>query len=270
MTTNQPIKASALKARAGADQDTTSLDATRETIGSHRDYLGHVFRFGFANRLTRKFLDADNPRLLDAACGPKAPLAVELAVSPPIVDIPTKTYIQYFGVDLNKIKPIIKPKWAAYHSEFDFIKRYPELLEGGPFRMIVNLECLEHMSKPLQEEFTEAMRQSLELDKGRLVMSMPVLHPSGRMAANHISELPVADTQALLERHGFEVLDRFGTFASWPDVKKAMDKQPELADLRHVYNRLREFYSDSVLSCFLAPYLPDHSRNCTWICRRVS
>lgn len=259
-----------LSAREGAEQDMTSLDASRDTIGSHRDYLGHVFRFGFANRLTKKYLDVDNPRLLDAACGPKAPLAVELAVSPPIVDIPTKTYIEYVGVDLNKLKPSVRPKWATFHQEFDFIKRYEELLEAGPFRMITNFECLEHMTKELQEEFVEAMRQSLEIEKGRLVMSMPVLHPSGKMAKNHLAELVVGDTQALLERHGFEVLDRFGTFASWPDVKAAMNADPELAPVRHVYDRLREFYGDSVLACFLAPYLPDHSRNNTWIAKRVS
>lgn len=260
-----------LSAREGADQDTTSLDPGRPTIGSHRDYIAHSFRWGWANRLTKQFLDDDNNRLLDAGCGPNAPMAVELAVSPPIIDLPTKTYIQYVGVDLNKIKPRVRPKWAEYRGEFDFIKRHQELVdEFGPFRMCTNFEVLEHMTKELQEEFVEAMRQSLELGKGHLVMSMPVLHPNGSMAKNHISELPVAETQALLERHGFEVVDRFGTFASWPDVKRAIDADPKLAGFREIYDRLREFYSDNVLACFLAPYLPDDSRNCAWICRRTS
>jgi hypothetical protein len=259
---------SKLTARSGASQDTTSLDPARPNIGTHRDYLAHAFRWNWAQRLVPKFLGEFNPRLLDAGCGPTAPMAVELAVQPPIVDIPSKTYIQYVGVDLNAIKPRVNPKWATYIGEFDLIARYPELVEEfGKFGMAVSFEVAEHMTKELQEEYVEAIRQCLDIS-GHLVLSMPVLHPSGKMAKNHIAELPVHETQALLERHGFEVRDRFGTFASWHDIKdEVKETSPEARDL---YDRLRDFYSDNALACFMAPAFPDQSRNNAWICERVS
>lgn len=257
-----------LTARSGASQDTTSLDPARPNIGTHRDYLAHAFRWNWAQRLVPKFLGELNPRLLDAGCGPTAPMAVELAVQPPIVDIASKTYIQYVGVDLNTIKPRVNPKWADYKSEFDLIARYPELIEEyGQFGMAVSFEVAEHMTKELQEEYIEAIRQCLIVG-GRLVLSMPVLHPSGKMAKNHIAELETKDTQALLERHGFEIVDRFGTFASWHDIKDEVEKTSPEA--RELYNRLREFFSDNALACFMAPAFPDQSRNNAWIARRVS
>lgn len=257
-----------LSARDGADQDMTSLDPSRPTIGTHRDYLAHCERWSFAQRLVPKFLSAANPRILDAGCGPNAPMAVELAVQPPIVDIPTKTYAHYVGVDLNKIKPRTNPKWATYIGEFDLINRFQELIdEFGQFGMAVSFEVAEHMTHELQEEYIEAIRQCLIID-GRLVLSMPVLAESGKMAKNHIAELPTKETQALLERHGFEVVDRFGTFASWHDIKDAVrDASPEA---RELYDRLREYHSDNMLAAFMAPAFPDHSRNNAWVCRRTS
>lgn len=255
-------------ARGGADQDVTSLDPSRPTIGTHRDYIAHTFRWGWAQRLIPRYLDASNPRILDAGCGPNAPMAVEMAVQPPIVDIPTKTYAHYVGVDLNKIKPRTNPKWATYIGEFDLINRYQELIdEFGQFGMAVSFEVAEHMTHELQEGYVEAIRQCLK-PGGHLLLSMPVLAESGKMAKNHIAELPTAETQALLERHGFEILDRFGTYASWHDIKDHVrDASPEA---RELYDRLREFYSDNLLACFMAPAFPDSSRNNAWVCRRTS
>jgi len=138
--TDAPVKPSALKARDGAQQDTTSLDPILGK-GTHRDYIAHAFRWGWANRLTRNFLDLDNNRLLDAGCGPHAPLATELSISPPIIDIETKTYVEYVGVDLNNVKPRVNPKWATFYGKFDLIARYQELVDThGQFAMATSFE----------------------------------------------------------------------------------------------------------------------------------
>lgn len=247
-------------ARSGASQDTTSLDPSRDTIGTHRDYLAHCLRWSWARRVLIKRLGAGSNRLLDAGCGPKAPLVVELATSPPIVDIASKTYIEYVGVDLNRIKPAVKPKWASYIGEFDLVERYEELgLET--FDAASSFEVYEHLSQELQARYLKAIHAVLK-PGAFMVFSTPVFN--GRAAKNHVREVTVAECQAELEAAGFEVEDRFGTFASWNEIKTVCT--PEELE---TYNRCREFYDDNLLACFMAPKYPDASRNNAWILRRV-
>ena len=246
-------------ARAGADQDTTSLDPSRGTVGSHRDYIAHCIRWGWARRILIKQLGADSNRHLDAGCGPKAPLVVELATSPPIVDIPTKTYIDYWGVDLNVIRPAVRPKWARYVGEFDLVERYEELgLES--FDSVSSFEVYEHLSEELQKGYLKAVHALLK-PGAFMVFSTPVFN--GKQAKNHVREVTVEQCRDELEAAGFVVEARYGTFASWTDIKRVCtDEELE------TYNKCREFYADDFLAAFMAPKYPDASRNNAWILRR--
>lgn len=244
-------------ARSGASQDTTSLDPSRSTIGTHRDYLSHCARWSWAQRLVPKLLGEGRNRILDAGCGPNAPMAVELAVQPPIVDIATKTYAEYVGVDLNTIRPRTNPKWATYIGDFDFIERYAEL---GKFDMVVSFEVLEHMEEELQEGYMHAVSECMN-DGAHLVFSTPVFN--GHAAKNHIRELTEEQCRDMIERNGLTVVEQYGTFASWHDIKKELD--PVTLAL---YERVREFHSDNLLACMLAPAFPHASRNIAWLCKK--
>jgi len=83
------------------------------------------------------------------------------------------------------------------------------------------------------------------------------------MPKNHIHEYAIEELNDLLSAVGWVVERRFGTFASWPVMKKVVTSpQKELCE------RLAEFYSWDVVSCFLAPLYPDHARNNVWVLRK--
>jgi hypothetical protein len=83
---------------------------------------------------------------------------------------------------------------------------------------------------------------------------------NGRAAKNHVHEYTVPELRQLLWGTGWEVKTRYGTFASYPEIKKVVNE----AELE-IMEGLREFYSDEVTACFLAPLYPDHSRNNVWV-----
>lgn len=81
------------------------------------------------------------------------------------------------------------------------------------------------------------------------------------MAANHLKEYTVSELRELIEESGaWRVERRFGTFASWNDIKKVMTPTE-----RALYDELNQYYSHEVLSCFLAPKYPDACRNNVWV-----
>ena len=100
---------------------------------------------------------------------------------------------------------------------------------------------------------------------GTLILSTPVFN--GSAAANHIHEYTVDELDELLSVSGFEHVDRFGTFASFNDIKRAAKESDDSAihAAFEMYERARKFYGDEVLACFLAPLFPDHSRNNVWV-----
>lgn len=249
--------------------DTTALRSAGYATRVHRDYLAHVFRWGWASRLINTG-DTGAHRVLEAGCGADAPLYLSLRQSRGINHKPDL----YVGVDLNKI-PLIERRSttaASFKSmvlkeEFNFVNRWPELLNeyGATFDMAVSFEVIEHMTESHGDEYLRGVH-ALLVDGGRLLISTPVFN--GHAANNHIKEYTVAELKVKLERAGFTIKDRFGTFASYNDIKRGIDAvfSPEQAVIvKQINERAREFYSDEVMSCFLAPLLPDYSRNNAWI-----
>jgi hypothetical protein len=70
---------------------------------------------------------------------------------------------------------------------------------------------------------------------------------------------------AVFEKHGFEVVNSYGTFASIRDYQYYLDKEPQLAQL---FIKLREYYDTNFLSCIFAPLFPAQSRNALWELRK--
>lgn len=248
--------------RARADREEREFDRTylnEDTHGSrvHRDYAAHWFRWGFAaSRFVRPFGTAS---VLDIGCGPDLPFMKVLFHTAQLNNVPR----WYEGVDLNRIPKKPGLKRAMIHDEFNFIERWQELLERetNGFDLITCFEVIEHMHVPDGAKLLSAARQLLA-PEGVFLLSTPVFDGKGK-ARNHIHEYTVEELQAAIAAAGLVVEKRFGTFMNAQAVPKCAT--PEELD---VWRRLRTYYSDEVLACFLAPLHPDHSRNNVWLLRR--
>lgn len=236
---------------ADREYDKTSLRVLSHT-NSHRDYAAHFFRWGFV----KDSITNHGTRILDIGCGVDTPLVYVFKETNNFKMIPKS----YLGVDFNK-PPATLPtgvkKWADYKWEFAFDLRWKEL-EPQRFDLITCLEVVEHMRMPAMRKL---LRGALALlaPGGRLVLSTPVFN--GKMAKNHINEMTVDTLAKELDKAGWEVLNRFGTFMSDQDRKKVAT-----AEESRICEALKVYYSSEVIACFLAPLYPDASRNNLWVC----
>jgi site-specific DNA-cytosine methylase len=248
--------------------DLTQLRAGSHGYYVHRDYASHYFRWGWATRMC-----GPQTRLLEVGCGQDLPL--------------TRVFIYHNGipaemvsVDLNKIKDHVQPKWFTLYDETNFLDAQPAIIEThGRFDVVSCFEVIEHMPREDGITLLERLRDSVT-DDGFILLSTPVFN--GKAAANHIHEWYVEELRVQIETADLEVVERYGTFASYHDVKRGLtehfaslavagDLAPEAAQAcLNFYERLREFYSDDVLANFMAPNLPDHSRNNVWKLRRAA
>ncbi len=232
----------------GREFDKTSLHAHIQGYQVHRDYAAHFFRWGW---VSRRFI-TPSTRVLDIGCGPDAALVRVLSYK--ANGIP-KSYV---GVDLNRLPNMPGFKWATFHEKFNFSKRWKEL--KGKFNIITCFEVTEHMNVAAMRQMLRGALQLLA-PGGCMLLSTPVFN--GKMAVNHINELTIPDLQKELEKAGWSVIKRYGTFMSDGDRKRvASPAENELIE------RLKEYYSTDVLSCFLAPLYPNVSRNNVWICQK--
>ena len=96
---------------------------------------------------------------------------------------------------------------------------------------------------------------------GMLLLSTPVFN--GKAAANHVHEWDIPELATAVMDAGFSIEGRHGTFASYPDIKRVA-----IPEHLTILEQLRQFYSDEVTACFLAPMYPDQSRNNVWSLRK--
>lgn len=250
--------------------DLTQLRAGSHGYYVHRDYASHYFRWGWASRHC-----TPTTRLLDLGSGQDLALARVLIYHNGIPQ-------SMVAVDLNKLQGHVQPKWLTVYDETnvcdaatraEMIRNHPER-----FNLVTAFEIIEHMPPEDGDALLLAIRDLLS-DDGYALLSTPVFN--GRAAANHIHEYTIEELQRAIERAGLRVVDRFGTFASYHDVRKgladwatarfsgATDDGGIAAEtvrlsLEAFYERCREFYSDDVMANFMAPALPDYARNNAW------
>lgn len=246
------------------DQTFLSSDAANSGAHSklvHRDYAAHFFRWGWVAR----HLGLGH-RILDVGCGPETPLAFLMTRQGQYPDL-------YVGVDLNQFgRAAGLRRWATILAGEDFVtldvvlrSRLEDVLKanapGKGFTDGVCFEVIEHMSPEDGLKLLTNFREYVE-DDGRLYLSTPVF--DGKRAANHIHEYTIPELQALIEAAGWKVVKRYGTFANIRAIEAVCDvPQAEVMDA------LKEYYSNEVLSCFLAPLYPDASRNNVWILEKA-
>jgi SAM-dependent methyltransferase len=236
------------------DYDQTQLKMAQFKYQPHKDYLGHIFRWGFAS----KFVNGKTS-VLDVGCGQEMPFARSLGGANP-----TSVPREYLGVDLNKIKDPISRKNFAVRDEFNFVEDYDDISyehENG-FDVIVNFEVFEHMKMAHGRKLLKGMR-SLLAKNGVMIFSTPIYCSSYRQARNHINELTKAEIEDELHRAGFKIIKQYGTFSNINDIKKVATPE-DIAS--HV--AMSEFYGNEILGCYLSPKYPEASRNITHICVR--
>jgi SAM-dependent methyltransferase len=165
---------------------------------------------------------------------------------------------RYVGVDLNPLKG--GPGWAELLGDMNFNHLAQDQELNASFTKVVCFEVIEHMTKEHGVELLKNMHTVLK-PGGRLLLSTPVFN--GKAAANHVHEWGIDELWEELKNAGFDLVERYGTFASYPDIKR-------IASVRDmaVLEDLRAYYSDEVTACFLAPLYPDQSRNNVWLLQK--
>lgn len=263
--------------RDDRDYDTTSLHENGLGKALHRDYSAHFFRWSFARRFIKK-----TDHVLEIGCGVERPLwrllfhgAMPRAAG-------------YVGVDLNELRGGVgmNHKLTTILGKFNFVERWKELnrlaiddkTERAGFDVVVHLEVIEHMKV---EHGAKLLKGAFGLLRpgGVMLMSTPC-YDGKRHAANHIHEYTVPELRKAVEKAGFVIEQRFGTFMDVRELKQGVPVMPDVAERRgYDPSQLREaipvlasalgaYYDNDALSCFFAPLFPDRARNNLWVCRR--
>lgn len=251
------------KHRDDRDYDTTQLHEAGHGRVLARDYSAHFFRWSFA----RRYITAKD-HVLEVGCGEDKPLSKILTGGA------AAHVASYTGVDLNPLKPSNSQR-LTFLGEFNFVERYKELLKLRPegFDVIVNFEVIEHMKVEHGTKLLKAMYACLK-SGGALLLSTPV-YDGVRHAANHIHEYTAPELQKAIEKAGFKVERRFGTFMDIKHIGKQTPAKFKLQDpdalrgaVAMVKDALSEYFDNDAISNIFGPLYPDHARNNLWVCRR--
>jgi 2-polyprenyl-3-methyl-5-hydroxy-6-metoxy-1,4-benzoquinol methylase len=246
------------------DYDTTQLHEAGHGRTLHRDYSAHFWRWSFA----RRFITAKD-NVLEVGCGEDKPLAK-------IITGGAAAHVNHYtGVDLNKLKPSNSQR-LEFLGEFNFVERYKELLKKRPegWDVLVNYEVIEHMKVIHGANLLKAMFACTK-PGGVLLLSTPV-YDGKRHAANHIHEYTVPELKKAIEKAGYVVERRFGTFMDIKHIGKVAPVSPDAvyddSEIKQaigvVKHYLSQYFDNDAISNIFGPLHPDHSRNNLWICRK--
>ena len=244
--------------RDSRDYDTTQLHESGHGRTLHRDYSAHFWRWSFA----RRFISIKD-NVLEVGCGEDKPLSKILTGG-------AAAHVNHYtGVDLNKLKPSASQR-LEFLGEFNFVTRYKELLKKRPegWDVLVNFEVIEHMKVEHGKNLLKAM-SSCTKPGGVLLLSTPV-YDGKRHAANHIHEYTIPELQKAIEKAGYVVEKRFGTFMDIKHIGKiAPGDDAELgAAIKKVRAGLEQYFDNDAISNIFGCLYPDHSRNNLWVCRK--
>jgi 2-polyprenyl-3-methyl-5-hydroxy-6-metoxy-1,4-benzoquinol methylase len=135
---------------------------------------------------------------------------------------------------------------------------------------VASFEVIEHIGKQNAPNFLKLFK-SCGRKGATYYLSTPNYDERVGAAGNHtfdsgdgrghaVQEFTNQELGDLISEAGFEVVKKYGTFASIRDYKDLLsDAQLEL------FNNLREYYDTNLVSVIMAPMFPEQSRNCLWI-----
>lgn len=242
--------------RDSRDYDTTQLREAGHGRVLHRDYSAHFFRWSFA----RRFISAKD-NVLEVGCGEDKPLS-KILIGGAAAHVG-----HYTGVDLNKLKPSNRQR-LEFYGEFNFVERYKELLEKRPegWDVVVNYEVIEHMRVEHGANLLKAMFACTK-PGGVLLLSTPV-YDGKRHAANHIHEYDVPELRAAIEKAGYVVERRFGTFMDIKHIGRVDPTGASKTAVLEVRKALEQYFDNDAISNIFGVLHEDHARNNLWVCRK--
>jgi 2-polyprenyl-3-methyl-5-hydroxy-6-metoxy-1,4-benzoquinol methylase len=238
------------------DYDTTQLHANGHGKTLHRDYSAHFFRWSFA----RRFITAKD-HVLEIGAGEDKPLS-KILTGGAAAHVNT-----YVGVDLNKLKPSNSQR-LTFLGEFNFVERHKELMKMRPegYDVLVHYEVFEHLNSKFQAKFLKNCFDCLK-PGGTMLMSTPVWDHV-HMAQNHIAEVDVPMMQKYLDKAGFKVEQRWGTFMNIKSIGKVDSDMASKAAILEVSKALATYFDSDSISNIFGPLYRDHARNCLWQCKK--
>lgn len=140
---------------------------------------------------------------------------------------------------------------------------------------VCSFEVLEHVGKSNGKVFLENFR-SCGHDDATFYLSTPNFDPQVGAADNHtydaldgLGKIPQEwdydELEQLLVQTGFEIIDRFGTFASQKDYKDHLT--PAQAE---VYEQAKRYYDSNLVANLMAPLVDArYARNTLWVLRKA-
>jgi len=137
---------------------------------------------------------------------------------------------------------------------------------------VCSFEVLEHIGKQNAPVFLENFK-ACGNDNATYYLSTPNHDAHVGAAGNHtydsgdgrgeaVQEFTHDELQAILSTH-FDIINKFGTFASQKDYKPLMNDWQ-----KKMFNALKEYYDANLMANLMAPMFPEHSRNTLWVLKR--
>lgn len=252
-----------------------SIDYAEDKLIQHRDYIAHCLRWTHALRRLKI-----NMNVLDFGCGHG-----ELA------EVMYRNRYKgncYLGLDIRKHvieqnrEKFKEVPWVSFNEADLCVPDFKLPLQGvnsdehvavRGFDLIVSYEVIEHIGKHRGPQFLENIAKLMNKNT-TLLLSTPAYDPQVGAAGNHTydagdgfgvqpQEFTYQELQELLLTK-FDIVNKWGTFASQKDYKKFLDKYKHL-DV--IFDRLHEYYDSNILACLMAPLFSEHSRNVLWECK---
>lgn len=182
----------------------------------------------------------------------------------------------YVGIDIReKTIEAAREKfknvdWAQFFVA-DLVKPYMDFSQFNGDK-VCSFEVLEHVGKQNGDIFLEHFK-ACGNNNATYYLSTPNYDPSVGAAGNHtydsgdgrgvdVQEYDHWELEALLKKH-FQIIKKFGTFASKKDYKPYMN-----AWQKEMLKALEAYYDSNLIANIMAPMFPDMSRNTLWVLKR--
>jgi 2-polyprenyl-3-methyl-5-hydroxy-6-metoxy-1,4-benzoquinol methylase len=179
---------------------------------------------------------------------------------------------KYIGIDIRDAgkKDLKKLDWAEFYVEdlvnpqnnFDF--------DSVKADKVCSFEVIEHVGKQNGLKFLQNMKKCGNKN-AKYYLSTPNYDEKVGAAGNHtydsgdgngvsIQEFSHNELENLINKAGFKIIKKYGTFASIRDYKPLMNEWQT-----NMYNSLKDYFDANLLSNIMAPFFPEHSRNTLWV-----
>jgi len=135
------------------------------------------------------------------------------------------------------------------------------------YNLIISFEVLEHIGVDNINIYLQNMKKFANEDTV-ILLSTPVYDHNVGAAQNHIvagevNEYTQIELENILQKNGFKIINKFGTFASIKDYKNHL-----LPWQKKMFEELKKYYESSIISIMMAPMLPQYSRNVIYELRK--